>query len=273
MAAKLQTFRIGTSEPAMEASRRSCCDRQWEKLFRIPPMKFQLYVFLLCFLITRPASHAQRITVGAIGGTHLTNHVPVAEYANPADAFGNPPDYFRFRSGGRSPILGALLETRLTGLFSLEADVLHRPMRSEITFTEFLPDNANRTSINEQAAVRAWQFPLLLKLHLPVAGRFRPFLAAGPSFRTQEDAGASEPSQVGMTAGAGAALRFGHLRISPTLRCTRWAIENVYAKYATKPDQVEFLTSFGIAGGSELRRLGTRRIEVRAIASFGSVRK
>lgn len=241
-------------------------------------MQFNRLLIAMCFLLTS-AAFSQRLTIGVVGGTNLTNNFPVTEYSNPADQFGNPPNYFRFRTGGRSPILGVSLETHLKGLFSFEANVLHRPMKSEITFTEFLPNDARRTSINEQTAVRAWEFPLLLKMHLPTSGRLRPFVAFGPSFRTQEEPAGTEPSQVGFSAGAGATLSLGRFRISPTLRYTRWAKENVFPRYATKPDQVEFLTSFGIEGGAELRRMGGRKIEIGALlglpltASFAEVPK
>lgn len=119
-------------------------------------------------------------------------------------------------------------------------------MRSEITFTEFLPGGTNRGSTSERTALLAWEFPLLLKYTFPPIGWFRPFLAAGPSFRTQEDVAVTEPSQVGISTGAGATLHWGRLRISPALRYARWAKENIFPRYATKPDEIEFLTSFGV---------------------------
>ncbi|MGC4054109.1 MAG: hypothetical protein QM757_33915 [Paludibaculum sp.] len=89
-----------------------------------------------------------------------------------------------------------------------------------------------------------------------LSGKLRPFLESGPSFRTQEDAAAAEPSQYGFSAGAGVAYHWRKLRVSPAFRYTRWARESIYPRYATKPDQLEFLTSVaydrnGLAPGGQ----------------------
>ena len=52
----------------------------------------------------------------------------------------------------------------------------------------------------------------MLKWNLPSVrawGRVQPFLEGGPAFRTEEDAAGVEPSQFGVTIGAGAAFHLG----------------------------------------------------------------
>jgi hypothetical protein len=107
-----------------------------------------------------------------------------------------------------------------------------------------------------------------------VAGRggLRPFLAVGPSFRTQEDASSVEPSQIGVAVSAGAAFHLGPIRVAPALRYTRWVPESIYPRYPTKPDQIEFLTSVGYQTNSELRRLGGHKLEIGAIAGLSFTR-
>ncbi len=195
------------------------------------------------------STFAQQFTFSAVGGTNVTNNFPVTEYRTPADAYGNPESLFRYKSGGRSLILGGAVEARLTERFSFEASLLHRPMKNEIHFEEFPVGGTATKSVNTNTAVRVWQFPLLMKWRLGRMGGMEPFVAGGMSFRTQENASAVEPSQRGFTAGTGVTFAWKRLRVSPTLRYTRWAREQIWPRYATKPDQVEFLTSFGVGTG------------------------
>jgi len=216
------------------------------------------------------AAHGQRLSIGVVGGTNLTANFPKTDISAPADAFGNPAYRFQYLTGPRSFILGALAEGRLTERFSVEANVLHRPMKTTIISTEFLTDGSNKVDTIGLTAVRAWEFPVMLKYTLPssrLTGRMRPFLAVGPSFRTQEEAAAIEPSQFGISAGLGAAFHLGRFRLAPALRYTRWARESI-AHYTTKPDQVEFLTSLAYETESESRRLAGRKLELGAVAGL-----
>lgn len=132
------------------------------------------------------------------------------------------------------------MEVRLRERFSIEANILHRPMKLRFVYPDFPAYGSSLT------AFRAWEFPVMLKYTLPAlrsAGRVRPFLEVGPAFRTQEDASATEPSQFGISAGVGAAFHLGPFRLAPSLRYTRWARESIYPRYATKPDQIELLTA------------------------------
>lgn len=208
--------------------------------------------------------YGQRFSFGVVGGTNVTNGFVPRYYYTPADIYGNPASDFWYESGPRSFILGASFEAYLANRFSLEANVLHRPMTYRIRYDAHFPEGTQSTNYTA-TAVRAWEFPVLLKYTLPLSSRFRPFVAAGPSFRTQEDAGAAEPSQVGFSAGAGVTIPWGRFRISPTLRYTRWARESIWPKYETKPDQLEFLTSLSYEMTPEFRTVKGHKLEFGAL--------
>src|SRR5258706_12331936 len=92
---------------------------------------------LLLVLLLSPA-HGQRLTFGVIGGTNLTSGFSGRDDSYPGDPI-NQPSYFQYLSGNRSLILGALLEGHLTRGFSIEVNVLERPMNSRRLFTQSLP--------------------------------------------------------------------------------------------------------------------------------------
>lgn len=214
---------------------------------------------------------SQKISFGIVGGTNITNSFPLFESRYPGDAAGNPPTLFQHLTGPRTFIFGATVEGQMGRNFSVELNVLHRPMKAAVVYTEFLPDGNTRSSRDELTAVRAWEFPLLLKYTFPgskLSGRLRPFVEVGPSFRTQEDASGSEPSQYGFSAGAGLAYHWRRFKVEPTLRYTRWARESIYPRYATKPDQLEFLTSVAYETDSGSRRVGSRLLEIGAVVGY-----
>ena len=233
-------------------------------------MRTPLLAILIWFNLVSTV-YGQRVYFGVVGGTALTSDFPTTDITNPADAFGNPANRFQYLTGPRSLIVGALVEGRLTEGFSIEADVLRRPMKSIIVFTEFPASGGANVSTDHFTAVKAWEFPVMLKYTLPsswFAGRLRPFLAAGPSFRTPENAAATQPSRFGVSAGAGAAFNLGRIRIAPTLRYTRWAHESIYPRYSTKPDQLEFLTSLAYQTDSDSRGFAGRKLEFGAVAGL-----
>ncbi|MEP6535761.1 MAG: hypothetical protein ABJF23_10620, partial [Bryobacteraceae bacterium] len=223
--------------------------------------------FTLLFVLAS-GCFGQPLYFGVVGGTNLTVNFPTTDYFTPADAFGNPASHFQYLTGSRSFIFGATVEGRLSDRFSIEANVLHRPMKARIIFTEFPEGGASTVYKQEFNAVRAWEFPVLLKYSLPplpVAWGLRPFLEMGPSFRTQEEASSTEPSQIGFSIGGGAAFQKGRIRIAPTLRYTRWAREDIAPKYSTKPDQLEFLTSISFQTDRGSRRVAGRKLEIGAV--------
>jgi hypothetical protein len=223
---------------------------------------------ILFFLTLVSAARGQRISFGVITGTSLTSDFPGRDYTTPADSFGNPASHFQFLTGPRSLTLGAAVEGRLSDSFSIEADALHRPMKSTIVYTTFHVGAPVNVSTNHFTGVEAWEFPVLFKYSLPSAlskGRLHPFLAAGPSFRTQENAQASEPSHFGVSAAFGASLRLGRIRIAPELRYTRWQQESISPRFPTKPDQLEFLTTIAYETNADSRHVAGRKLELGAL--------
>src|SRR5512142_1159097 len=82
----------------------------------------------------------QRLSVGFVGGVGLTNDFPLTEYTTPADTYGNPASWFRFATGPKSFIAGVSLEERLSNRFSIEANVLRRPMTADVRSKTFPVD-------------------------------------------------------------------------------------------------------------------------------------
>ncbi len=217
-------------------------------------------------------AYGQRLQFGMIGGTGLTADFPATDFSGSADDFGNAAYHYRVSTGPRSLIFGGVIEGRITERFSIEANVLHRPMKTKSVYTEFHPGGTDLTSVDQFTRVRTWEFPVLFKYTLPARPsdeRIRPFMEAGPSFRTQEDASAAQPSRTGVSAGAGAAIRFGHYRVSPTLRYTRWA-RDFYSYGATKRDQLEFLTSFSYETEASSLHVGGHALDLGAVAGLSA---
>jgi hypothetical protein len=210
------------------------------------------------------AASGQRLYWGVIGGTGLTPDFPSYETSGPADIYGNPAYHFEHLPGPHSFILGGLLEVRLTSSFAIEADVLHRPLPLIISNTIF-PSSGPSVTTTDKFVPNTWEFPLMLKWNLPsplVWGRVRPFIEGGPAFRTSQDDASTLPSQFGVTAGVGAAIHFGKLRVAPTIRYTRWEKDAGFPIFPTKPDQLEFLTSVAWGTSSDPAHLTGHRLSL-----------
>jgi hypothetical protein len=192
------------------------------------------------------AASGQRLYWGVIAGTGLTPDFPRYDVSGPADVYGNPAYRTERMPGPPSPILGGLLEVQLTSNFAIEADVLHRPLPGISVDTVFPFGSPAVTTRYNFPSANTWEFPVMLKWNLPsplIWGRVRPFLEGGPAFRTSQDDEGALPSQFGLTAGVGAAIHFGKLRVAPTIRYTRWDKDANFPNFPTKPDQLEFLNS------------------------------
>lgn len=106
-----------------------------------------------------------------------------------------------------------------------------------------------------------WEWPILLKYQIPKVGAIRPFFEAGTSFRTRHNPAPTEPSQIGGTVGASVDFPVGPFRVSPTLRYTRWQYDSDYPRFASKRDQIEFVT--GISYATSLRSWNVRGRKLR----------
>ncbi len=97
------------------------------------------------------------------------------------------------------------------------------------------------------------------------ASRWRPFAEAGVSFRALERTPAPGPSRHGITVGAGAAIEFGRIQLTPQLRYTRWAQGQSNGYYDVRKDQLEFLTGISYRMPTAVR-LGNHRIAAGVLA-------
>jgi hypothetical protein len=221
-----------------------------------------------------PFASGQRLYWGVIGGTGLTSDFPLYDASAPADVYGNPAYHFQHLSGSHSFVLGGLLEVKLTRSLAIETDVLHRPLKTIAVFTTFPASGPGLTTTNRYLAANTWEFPVMLKWNLPSPirrGRVRPFVESGPAFRTSQNDLSVLPSQFGITAGAGAAIHFGKLRVEPAMRYARWQRDTHFQPYRTKADQVEFLTSAAWGTSSDPVHVTGHRLSLGVLGGLSAI--
>jgi len=220
------------------------------------------------------ASSGQRLYWGVIGGTGLSSDFPRYDVSVPADVYNPAAYHFEHLPGARSFILGGLLEVQPTSNLAIEANVLHRPLRAIRVDTVFPASGPSVTATRQLLAANTWEFPVMLKWNLPsplARGRVRPFLEGGAAFRTSQDDSAALPSQFGVTAGLGAAIHFGRLRVAPTVRYTRWDKERYFPLDPTKRDQVEFLTSVAWGTSSDPLHVTGHRLSLGVLGGLSAI--
>lgn len=200
----------------------------------------------------------QRTSFGFIGGTNLTRDFPISRsiFLDPSHPQGLTT--FDLFSDTHSFLAGLSVEIYFGKGLSLEGNALHRALELKRRF--ILPDGV--TQHDGQLSVSTWEWPILLKYRTTGYGAVRPFVEAGPSFRTRHNPAPSEPSQVGGTVGAGAEIRAGRFRVSPAIRYTRWQYDGDYPRIATKRDQIEFVTGISYATSLPSWRVGGRKLRL-----------
>jgi hypothetical protein len=144
------------------------------------------------------------------------------------------------------------LEALISSGFSIEGDVLHRNLWAKAIYTVNPGSTAASTTSNRFVASTTWEFPLLLKYTMG-ANSWRPFVEGGVSFRSLERTGAPGPSRHGLTGGAGVAIEFGRIQLTPQLRYTRWAQGESNGFFDVKRDQLEFLTGISYRVPTSMR--------------------
>jgi hypothetical protein len=193
-------------------------------------------------LFSSATAFAQHLSYGVVAGTALTDdfnsfYLPFQRAA------------IIQKSGGKGVIVGPMLEWNFSQHFSLQADGLFRELR----FEDFYGGAHNPTV--------TWEFPILAKYRLFSFGigrsALRPFVEAGPSFRTTGNLNAN-PSHSGVSAGGGLDFRFRQLNVAPTLRYTRWAEDAHPFGIQSRPDQLELLVGFSHTADSDLHPFGQR---------------
>ncbi len=148
---------------------------------------------LVCAVLgCAPRAAAQPLGLGLIVGSTLTNAVTSVETAS-------IPNSHTF-------LVGPYIEMRLPLGLSIEADALYYPgLFSNVT----------------GGGGSLWQFPLLLKLGIPL-GPIKPFIEGGPSYSHLSDVKTVtdilHTNNYGITLGAGIEIRIKAFRISPEVR-------------------------------------------------------
>lgn len=217
-----------------------------------------LFVAFLCVVLGGPLS-GQEFRIGFVGGTPITStYVPFTS-VYPGDTL-NPPSIFTAESGPRPFIAGLTLEALISSRFSIEGNVLHRNLWAKTIYTLNPGSSSASTIINPFVASTTWEFPVLFKYTMR-ANRWRPFVDAGVSFRSLERTGAPGPSRHGLTAGAGVAIDFGRIQLTPQLRYTRWAQHESNGFYDVKRDQLELVTGISYRMPTAVR-MGDQQVAV-----------
>ncbi len=227
--------------------------------------RISFFVAFLCVVLGSPLS-GQEFRVGFVGGTPITSSYVPFTSAYAGDTL-NSPSIFTAESGPRSFIAGLSLEAVISSRFSIEGNVLHRNLWAMTIYTLSPGSTATSTTTNAFVASTTWEFPVLFKYTMG-ANRWRPFLDGGASFRSLERTGAPGPSRHGFTGGAGAAIEFGRLQLTPQLRYTRWAQGESNGYYDVKRDQLELLTGISYRMPTAVR-VGDQRMAVGLLGGAG----
>jgi hypothetical protein len=182
---------------------------------------------------------AQTVSFGVVGGASVTPDFKTTFSEAPPGVPGLPAEY----SASEHYIVGGMVELRLPKDWSIEVDGLFHPLRYDLGL--LLPNGT--LSGGSPSPVITWEFPVLAKYRF--RGRsWRPFVEAGPTFRTAGNLNGTNPSHYGLAAGVGAETRVGRLRIAPEVRYIRWAEDTNSFGALTRSDQVELLTSLSTGG-------------------------
>jgi hypothetical protein len=191
------------------------------------------------------SASAQHLSVGIIGGIPLTNGF------SDFTAHGVDTITHTF-SDSKQYLVGPMVDVRLPLSLGLEVDALYRPL-SLVNNSTVLP----AISLLTGNTPGTWEFPILAKYRLPLIPIVKPFVEAGPSFRTK-DSSISWISGRGFTFGGGIELHLLRLRIAPQLRYTHWgsdgqSLSSIATGTATavstlappsQQNQAEFLVGF-----------------------------
>jgi hypothetical protein len=185
-------------------------------------------IFSICLLGAAPSGIAQIFSFGVTGGVGLTDGIENRTI-----------DGYHFYSDSKDYIVGPMVELGLPFHFSVEFDVLYRPLSLDSYIA--LENGINTATVH--AHVTTWEIPLLLKYKFPFPV-VKPFVELGPSFRAAGNLNGSSPSHDGVTLGAGVEAHLLKLKIAPELRYSRWASDGTSPALLlplTNQNQVELL--------------------------------
>lgn len=215
---------------------------------------------LLLFTLSWSSLFSQRLSIAVIAGTNLTD--PFSRYTRHDFGPSGLPLTIEYKSVSPALILGPTVELLLGAGWSVEVDALHRELRSEAR----VGTPPGPSQVFSQQTRASWEFPLLAKYTIGQRA-WRPFLNGGMSFRP---AGTGTGlSHRGITAGAGIDAHWKRLRVSPSVRYTRWADPgNNFALPPARRDHVEFLVTFTTQPASQSSQSLVKRIHAGVLAGF-----
>jgi hypothetical protein len=200
-------------------------------------------LIFLCIAIGN-ASAQFPVSIGIKGGVALTDAFENNTFSYPNTLTG--PIVIHNYSPSKDYVVGPFIEVRLPFGFGVEADGLYRPLH--FATSSGIAAGENLVPASYLPGAHAWEFPILAKYRfkLPVA---RPYVDAGPSFRTINNGYLGQVSNHGFAAGAGVDIKALLLHVSPEIRYTRWGADNIPAgaigpPYSNK-NQVELLVGIG----------------------------
>ena len=180
---------------------------------------------LFSFLVSPLTFAGQIFSVGVKAGVPFTD--AFSSFTNGSyNAFSSSKNY----------IVGPMVELHLPLGLSAEADALYRPLN----FT------ATRPNVMQNTDFSSWEFPILAKYRFAVP-LVKPYMEAGPSFRTVGGQFGGNLSNSGFTAGVGVELRLARFRIGPEIRYTHWGSDSSNAAqlgFNSNQNQGEFLVGF-----------------------------
>ena len=159
------------------------------------------------------------LSMGVIAGIGLGS-----DFTIPA----NIANFTNTTSESNSGIYGVIVKAALPKDLAVEVDGLYRPLHG---------------SHRERFAHLTWEFPVLLQYYFPTGKTWRPFVEAGPSFRAEGNLNLQPVSHYGGTVGAGIEWKISRIRISPTVRYSRWASKDGISVYRTAANQTHLLVS------------------------------
>ena len=204
--------------------------------------------FLLCasgvalILVTaQQRAAAQQVSLGVAGGLRATN-----EYSS---------DFGNLSAESKRYIVGPMVDVSLAKHFSMEFDALYRRIGLTTSSGSLFESIITRERAN------SWEFPLILKYHLPVP--IRPFVGVGWALRNVSGTDVSSGSVLtGMTTdppsstytyfsnqrtptsyrdtnalvlSGGVDFNVEHLRLSPQIRYVHWGncfFEDVHGSFS-----------------------------------------
>jgi len=154
-------------------------------------------------------------------------------------------------SDSLTPIAGIRIGFPVTENLAVEADGLFRgthqldgTLRPDGSFMRKPPV---AMADGSRSAFLTWEFPVLAKYHFAVR-KISPLVELGPAFRITAHTYSPNYSHYGVAGGLGVSTHLWKLKVSPTLRYTRWAqdkkIRGVDPSTSTAPNQVEVVVGF-----------------------------